>query len=109
MPSRGSSTFRPLSGRRRLPIRPLPMDFQLLNEQDGLVGTPAQYKPTPSAIMDNLGVLWFATSGHLVSLDPSQVKVSTSAPNVLLQSVLVNWRGHHAPAGRAPRGRVAPA
>ncbi|HTJ30917.1 MAG TPA: two-component regulator propeller domain-containing protein, partial [Acidobacteriaceae bacterium] len=49
------------------------MDFQLLNEQDGLVGTPAQNKPTPSAVMDNSGVLWFATSGHLVSMNPDQV------------------------------------
>ena len=67
-----------------------PMDFQLLNEQDGLIGTPAQNKPTPSAVMDNSGVLWFATSGHLTSLDPARVKASTSAPNVLLQSMLVN-------------------
>jgi signal transduction histidine kinase/ligand-binding sensor domain-containing protein len=67
-----------------------PMDFQLLNEQDGLIGTPAQNKPTPSAIIDNHGVLWFATSGHLVSLDPAQLRTTLSTPNVLLQSVIVN-------------------
>jgi signal transduction histidine kinase/ligand-binding sensor domain-containing protein len=67
-----------------------PMDFQLFNEQDGLIGTPAQNKPTPSAVIDTQGVLWFATSAHLVSLDPSRIKAATSAPNVLLQAVLVN-------------------
>jgi ligand-binding sensor domain-containing protein len=66
------------------------MDFRLLNEQDGLIGTPAQNKPTPSAIVDRRGVLWFATSGHLVSLDPKLEKPETSSPNVLLQAVLVN-------------------
>jgi signal transduction histidine kinase/ligand-binding sensor domain-containing protein len=66
------------------------MDFQLLNERDGLIGTPAQNKPTPSAVMDTDGLLWFATSGHLVSLDPSKVREERAAPNVLLQSVRVN-------------------
>ena len=67
-----------------------PMDFQLLNEQDGVIGTPAQNKPTPSAIVDGQGVLWFATSGHLVSLDPAQLKRIAPEPTVLLQAVLVN-------------------
>ncbi|HEY9127556.1 MAG TPA: two-component regulator propeller domain-containing protein [Acidobacteriaceae bacterium] len=66
------------------------MDFQLLNEQDGLVGTPAQNKPTPSAVMDNSGALWFATSGHLVSLNPDQVSHAASSPTVQMQAVLVN-------------------
>ena len=66
------------------------MDFQLLNEQDGLIGTPSQNKPTPSAVVDSLGVLWFATSGHLVSLDPKLAKRQISTPNVLLQAILVN-------------------
>ena len=67
-----------------------PMDFQLLNDQDGLIGTPAQNKPTPSAVLNDQGILWFATSGHLVSLDPARLPRALSKPNVLLQSVLVN-------------------
>ena len=66
------------------------MDFQLLNEQDGIFGSPAQSKPTPSAVMDKNGILWFATSGHLVSIDPALARRSVSTPNVLLQSTLVN-------------------
>ncbi len=66
------------------------MDFQLLNEQDGIFGSPAQSKPTPSAVIDKSGVVWFATSGHLVSIDPALARRSVSTPNVLLQSTLVN-------------------
>ncbi len=67
-----------------------PMDFQLINEQDGLIGTPAQNKPTPSAVIDAEGLIWFATSGHLVSLDPGRVRRTTAMPQVLLQAMLVN-------------------
>jgi signal transduction histidine kinase/ligand-binding sensor domain-containing protein len=66
------------------------MDFQLLNERDGLLGSPAQSKPAPSAVMDADGILWFATSGHLVSINPATLKNEQPAPNVLLQNVRVN-------------------
>jgi signal transduction histidine kinase/streptogramin lyase len=66
------------------------MDFQFLSDRDGLVGSPAQSKPTPSAVVDHDGKLWFATSGHLFSIDPKTVKKEQTTPNVLLQSVLVN-------------------
>jgi signal transduction histidine kinase/ligand-binding sensor domain-containing protein len=70
------------------------MDFQLLNEQDGLLGSPTQSKPTPSAVVDTSGLLWFATSGHLVSIDPALARQSVSRPNVLLESVVVNGAVH---------------
>ena len=66
------------------------MDFQFLNERDGLIGSPAQAKPGPTAIADTNGTLWFATSGHLVSIDPGSVRKERESPNMLLQSVLVN-------------------
>jgi signal transduction histidine kinase/ligand-binding sensor domain-containing protein len=66
------------------------MDFQVLNEQDGLIGSPAQNKPTPSAIVDRSGLLWFATSGHLVSIDPMAMRQEESKPNLQLQSVIIN-------------------
>ena len=66
------------------------MDYQLLNEQDGLIGAPTQSKPTPSAIVDKSGLLWFATSGHLVSIDPALARREFSTPSVQVQSVAVN-------------------
>jgi signal transduction histidine kinase/streptogramin lyase len=78
-----------------------PMDFQLLNEQDGLVGTPAQSKPTPSAVIDKSGIIWFATSGHLVSVDPALARRSESKPNVVLESVVENGVAHRAAEGES--------
>jgi signal transduction histidine kinase len=66
------------------------MDFQFLNERDGLFGSPAQSKPAPSAVVDTNGMLWFATSGHLVSIDPAVVRKEREAPNVRLQAVVLN-------------------
>jgi signal transduction histidine kinase/ligand-binding sensor domain-containing protein len=66
------------------------MDFQFLNEQDGLFGSPAQSKPAPTVVADSNGTLWFATSGHIVSLDPASVRKVQPPPNVLLQAVRVN-------------------
>ena len=66
------------------------MDFQFLNEQDGLFGSPAQSKPAPTAVADTDGTLWFATSGHIVSFDPAAVRRQQPPPNVLLQAVRVN-------------------
>jgi signal transduction histidine kinase/ligand-binding sensor domain-containing protein len=68
------------------------MDFQVLNEQDGLIGSPAQNKPTPSAIVDRSGLLWFATSGHLVSIDPAAIRPEKSTTNLQLQSVIINGK-----------------
>ena len=75
------------------------MDYQLLNEQDGLIGAPTQSKPTPSAIVDKSGLLWFATSGRLVSIDPAMASRGGSKPSVQLQSVAVNGVLRHATEG----------
>jgi len=68
------------------------MDFQFLNERDGLLGSPAQSKPAPTAVIDASGILWFATSGHLVSIDPASFRRESVAPSVLLQGVRMNGR-----------------
>jgi signal transduction histidine kinase/ligand-binding sensor domain-containing protein len=77
-----------------------PMDFQLLNEQDGLVGAPAQSKPTPSAVIDKRGTIWFATSSHLVSIDPALARRSESKPTVVLESVVEHGVAHRAAEGQ---------
>ncbi|AXC10357.1 Adenylate cyclase [Acidisarcina polymorpha] len=68
------------------------MDFQLINDQDGLIGSPTQSKPAPSAVIDKTGVLWFATSGHLVAINPAAARQSGSTPNLLLQAIVVNGK-----------------
>lgn len=65
---------------------------EVFDENDGLVGLPTQYKRTPSAITDSRGNLWFATSGNVVSLDPSRLGVRATLPSVLIENVLVDGR-----------------
>src|SRR5262249_38134405 len=66
------------------------MDFQFLNEQDGLSGSPAQSKPAPTSVVDTARMLWFSTAGHMVSIDPAVVRKEQPPPNVLLQAVVLN-------------------
>lgn len=64
--------------------------IDVFDENDGLVGQPTQFKRTPSAISDDNGILWFATGGDLVSLDPSKLQQTTALPSVLIENVLVD-------------------
>jgi signal transduction histidine kinase/ligand-binding sensor domain-containing protein len=88
----GSGVVRIASGEWKTALRNSAhaMDFQFFNERDGIFGSPAQSKPTPSAVMDTDGKLWFATSGHLVSIDPANIGNERSSPQVVLQNALVN-------------------
>ena len=54
-----SFAFPKASGKRPDKNPDYAMDFQLINEQDGLIGSPAQNKPAPSAVVDRSGLLWF--------------------------------------------------
>jgi Y_Y_Y domain len=65
------------------------------------VGAPAQSKATPSAVIDKRGIIWFATSGHLVSIDPALARRSASKPNVVLESVLENGVVHRTAEGES--------
>ncbi len=56
-------------------------------ESDGILGPPAQLKPTPSAIKDTKGTLWFATSGSLVSIDGTVAQEHLSPPATQILSV----------------------
>jgi signal transduction histidine kinase/ligand-binding sensor domain-containing protein len=64
----------------------------VFDENDGLIGQPTQYKRAPSAIVDGHGVLWFATSGNVVSLDPTQLMARETLPSVLIENVLVDGK-----------------
>ena len=66
------------------------LDYNILDDRQGVQGTAAQIKPTPSAVADKNGPLWFSTSGAVYSIDPSTVALRKTAPSMLLQSVTVN-------------------
>jgi len=42
-------------------------ESELFTEHQGIMGTPAQMRPLPTALRDTSGRLWFATIDHLVS------------------------------------------
>lgn len=64
--------------------------FELLDFLDGLPGTPAQYRPIPTAVATTDGRLWFATTSGVVSVDPGRITRNPLPPPVHLQSLIVD-------------------
>ena len=55
--------------------------------RDGVSGGAAQLRPTPTAIADSAGRLWFATDSNLVSLDPSAIAGREAVPQIAIESL----------------------
>jgi signal transduction histidine kinase/ligand-binding sensor domain-containing protein len=66
--------------------------------RDGVSGGAAQLRPTPSAIADSTGRLWFATDSNLVSVDPSDFGRQQAAPQITIESLRTDGKE------RRPRG-----
>jgi len=64
----------------------------IFNERDGLTGKPTQTRPTPSLISDLQGNLWFATAGHLTTLDPHKVEENKNDFEVVIESLLLDGK-----------------
>lgn len=62
----------------------------LFDSLDGLPGTPAQFRPLPTAVAADDGRLWFATTSGVVSIDPSEVPRNTLPPPVAIRSVVTD-------------------
>jgi signal transduction histidine kinase/streptogramin lyase len=56
------------------------------NYLDGIQGAPAQLRPVPTAVLDDNGVLWFATNAGVVSIDPSRIRRNRLPPIVRVLS-----------------------
>ena len=69
---------------------PTPLDYDLLDERQGVEGTATQIKPTPSAVADRDGLLWFSMSGAVYSADPEALSLRSSAPALSLETVSVD-------------------
>jgi signal transduction histidine kinase/ligand-binding sensor domain-containing protein len=54
---------------------------------DGVPGTAVQLRPQPSAVETTDGRMWFAMTGGIVSIDPSQLARNTLPPPVRIWSV----------------------
>lgn len=65
-------------------------DFTRFDFLDGLPGTPAQFRPLPTAIAGSDGRLWFASTSGVVSIDPRQIEHNPLPPPVAIRALRVN-------------------
>jgi signal transduction histidine kinase/ligand-binding sensor domain-containing protein len=70
----------------------------LFTSLDGLPGTPAQFRPLPTAVVADDGRLWFATTSGIVSIDPANVPRNVLPPPVSIREVSTD-AGSWDPAG----------
>ena len=54
---------------------------------DGVPGTALQIRPTPSAIATTDGLLWFLTTGGVVSIDPARIVCNPLPPPVTVWTI----------------------
>jgi signal transduction histidine kinase len=66
------------------------VDYELFDDRQGAMGSATQMKPTPSAVADKDGRLWFSTSGQVLSIDPGNFVLRQSMPSLSIQRVTVN-------------------
>ncbi|HEY4092905.1 MAG TPA: two-component regulator propeller domain-containing protein [Luteibacter sp.] len=71
----------------------------LFDSLDGLPGTPAQFRPLPTAVASDNGRLWFATTSGVVSIDPADVPRNTLPPPVTIRGIATDM-GWFETAGR---------
>jgi signal transduction histidine kinase len=69
---------------------PTLLDYDLLDDRQGVEGTATQIKPTPSAVADKSGLLWFSMSGAVYSVDSEALSLRKSVPTLSLQNVSLN-------------------
>ncbi|QGZ38191.1 two component regulator with propeller domain [Pseudoduganella flava] len=72
--------------------------FERFDAQDGMQGHAPQLRPVPSLRRDRDGVLWFATTGTVGTIDPARILRNPLAPPVHIIGVLADGV-RHAPAG----------
>ncbi|MBB6093980.1 signal transduction histidine kinase/ligand-binding sensor domain-containing protein [Povalibacter uvarum] len=63
---------------------------ELFDHLDGLPGTPNAIRPLPSIAAGTDGRLWFATTSGIAWIDPRHVATNSLAPNVEVQSIVVD-------------------
>lgn len=67
-------------------------DVELYDARYGIDGAPAQIAPTPSAVKDASGLLWFGTAGNLYSVDPRHLHSILTPPGVAIEGLDVDGR-----------------
>ncbi|WP_229466443.1 triple tyrosine motif-containing protein [Pseudoduganella plicata] len=73
--------------------------FERFNAQDGMRGHAPQLRPVPSLRRDRDGLLWYATTGSVGSIDPARIPRNRLAPPVEIVGVSAEGLRHAIPAG----------
>jgi signal transduction histidine kinase/ligand-binding sensor domain-containing protein len=67
---------------------------RLFDANDGMSGGAQQIQPLHTAVEDAAGVIWFATTDGLASIDPSKLQHNSIAPKVEIQSIVTPERAY---------------
>ncbi|WP_246387864.1 triple tyrosine motif-containing protein [Chiayiivirga flava] len=89
------------AARRAQPV-PAPSLRERFDFLDGLPGTPAQYRPLPTAVQGSDGRLWFATTSGVVWIDPRTILRNPLPPPVAIRAVFADGHRHDPRALRLP-------
>jgi signal transduction histidine kinase len=68
------------------------VSYERFDRLDGLMGTPEQLRPLPTAVEATDGQIWFALTNGVVKIDPKLIRHNTVVPTVLVQSVVAGGR-----------------
>ncbi|GGY27658.1 sensor histidine kinase [Pseudoduganella albidiflava] len=71
------------------------VDFERFDARDGMQGHAAQLRPVPSLRRSRDGLLWYATTGSVGTIDPAGIARNRLPPPVEVTGVLANGT-HHA-------------
>jgi signal transduction histidine kinase len=66
--------------------------YELLNYLDGLISSPEQLRPVPTAVESSDGRIYFVTRGSVVWVDPANIAKNTLSPPVWIRSVSVDTK-----------------
>ena len=70
--------------------REQPLEAELLNYLDGMLGSPTPVRPVPTVIEASDGRIWFTTTNGIFWSDPGAGARNTIAPNVLVTNVVAD-------------------
>ncbi|QBE63884.1 sensor histidine kinase [Pseudoduganella lutea] len=81
------------------------VDFERFDARDGMQGHATQLRPVPSLRRSRDGLLWYATTGSVGTIDPAAIPRNPLAPPVDITGIVADGQPHaiasHAIAGHA--------